>query len=438
MRKIYFTSLLLAAAAAASAQQAPPVRLMNAPDASSPHTFGGVLAVRQLPDGKLLVNDGGNRQLVLLGPTLQPAAIVADSVSGSPSSYGIRQGSLIAYVGDSSLFIDPAGLSMFVIGPAGTIARVASVPRSQDAATLGAQFSNNPGIDSQGRIVYRGLPGRGLPLPQTKGQPFQFPDPPDSTPLVRVDLATRKLDTAAFYKIPKVKMNITQNERGIMMMSEINPMPLVDDWAVMSDGTVAIVRGQDFHVDWVNADGSLTAAPKIPFDWQHLADDDKAAVIDSARKAFEAARATAAANAQTQGAAGGRGASPGDGTGQRMIVMNMAVGEATAKGTAAGGPGGPAITFVDASDLPDYRPAFSANAARADWDDNLWIRTTATRAGAIAGPIYDVVNRKGELVDRVQVPAGRQIIGFGKGGVVYMVARDDKVSWIERAHRPIE
>ena len=437
MRTLHFVLSSLAAAAAAGAQQLPPVRLMNAPDASSPHTFGNVLAVRPLPDGQLLVNDGGNRQLVLLSAALQPAGIVADSVSGSPSSYGIRPGSLIAYVGDSSLFIDPAGLSMFVISPSGTIARVASVPRSQDAATLGAQFSNNPGVDSQGRLVYRGLPSRGLPMPQTKGQPFQFPDPPDSVALVRVDLATRKLDTAAFYKIAKVKMNITQNEHGITMMSEINPMPLIDDWAVMSDGTVAIVRGQDFHIDWVNANGSLTAAPKIPFDWQHLSDDDKIAVIDSARNALTAARTAAAANGQDAG--GGRGAVPADGMGQRMIVMNMAGAEATAKGTApAGAPTAPALAFVDASDLPDYRPAFGGSAARADWDDNLWIRTTATRAGAIAGPIYDVVNRKGELVDRVQIPAGRQIIGFGKSGVVYMVAREGKTSWIERTHRPIE
>ena len=118
MRKLLLASLLLPAAVAARAQQLPPVRLINAPDASSPHAFGSVLAVRQLPDGQLLVNDGGNRQLVLLGATLQPAAIVADSASGSASSYGIRQGSLIPYVADSSLFIDPAGLSMFVLSPA--------------------------------------------------------------------------------------------------------------------------------------------------------------------------------------------------------------------------------------------------------------------------------------------------------------------------------
>ena len=35
-----------------------------------------------------------------------------------------------------------------------------------------------------------------------------MPDFPDSTALVRVDLATRKLDTAAYFKIPKTKMNV--------------------------------------------------------------------------------------------------------------------------------------------------------------------------------------------------------------------------------------
>ena len=69
---------------------------------------------------------------------------------------------------------------------------------------------------------------------------------------------------------------------------------------------------------------------------------------------------------------------------------------------------------------------------RADLDGNLWIRTSSVRSGGVSGPIYDVVNRKGELVDRLQIPAGRQIIGFGRGGVVYMSATDEKGTWIER------
>jgi hypothetical protein len=435
MRRLIPIALAGAAAAAAApaiagAQQVPPAHLINAPDASSPHVFANVLAVRALPSGQVLVNDGGNRQLLLLSPTLQPAVVVADSTSGSLNSYGVRSGALIPYVADSSLFIDPAGLSMFVITPAGTISRVASVPRSQDAGSLGAQQLTNPGVDAQGRIVYRGLPNRALQLAQQAAKPgqpgFQIPDPPDSVALVRIDLATRKLDTAAFYKIAKVKMNMTQTDRGFTATSEINPMPVVDDWALLSDGSIAIARGQDYHIDWVGADGAVTPSAKLPFDWQRMSDDDKAAVLDSAKAAIEKAR-----NAPPTD--GGRGA--GNIAGQQIMVMSMRGGDgvATRSNTAMPMPG---IAMVDASELPDYRPAFTANSMRGDMDDNVWIRTTATRAGTVAaGPIYDVVNRKGELVDRVQVPAGRSIIGFAKGGVVYMLARDGGQTWLERTHR---
>ena len=34
--------------------------------------------------------------------------------------------------------------------------------------------------------------------------------------------------------------------------------------------------------------------------------------------------------------------------------------------------------------------------------------------------MYDVINVSGELSRRVRVPLGRVIVGFGKGGVVYM------------------
>jgi hypothetical protein len=47
------------------------------------------------------------------------------------------------------------------------------------------------------------------------------------------------------------------------------------------------------------------------------------------------------------------------------------------------------------------------------------------------GTIYDVVDRKGELVDRVQLPAGRTLMGFGPGGVVYLTLRDAGATRIE-------
>ena len=89
--------------------------------------------------------------------------------------------------------------------------------------------------------------------------------------------------------------------------------------------------------------------------------------------------------------------------------------------------------MVEPSELPDYAPAFSAGAVRADADGNVWIRTSVVVNG---GSVYDIVSGSGELVDRVQVPAGRVIAGFGPGGVVYMGVRDGAVTKLERARRP--
>lgn len=433
-------------AAVALSAQAPTVHLIAAPDAQTKPIFGTVPAVRQLSNGQLLVNDTQKRQLTLLDPSLGNPSIVADSVSGTASSYGTRAGGLIPYLADSTLFVDPAGLSMFVIDPAGKIARVASVPRSQDATFIGNNILGTPGLDAKGRLVYRGgltlvrQTGGGRAGGGAPGMPFQLPETPDSSAIVRVDLATRKLDTAAFFKIPKTTLKTEQTERGFTMTSEINPMPLVDDWAVLADGAIAIVRGQDYHVDFVDADGARTSSTKIPFDWQRLDDDAKVAVIDSARKAMEAARA-AAANAPpgtVPAAIGG-----GDGGAPRMMI-SFGTGGGGADGgggmaqriMANGAPGASmaSLSFINPSELPDYRPAFSSGAVKGDADGNIWVRTSAVRAGA-AGPIYDVIDRRGELIDRVQLPAARQIVGFGKGGVVYMTVRDASGAWLERTHR---
>ena len=93
---------------------------------------------------------------------------------------------------------------------------------------------------------------------------------------------------------------------------------------------------------------------------------------------------------------------------------------------------GAAPTFVAPSELPDYKPVFLNGFVRADVDGNLWVRTIPTKAIA-GGPVYDVVNRKGELVERVQIPAGRAIAGFGAGGVVYLAAREGLTTKLEKA-----
>jgi hypothetical protein len=82
------------------------------------------------------------------------------------------------------------------------------------------------------------------------------------------------------------------------------------------------------------------------------------------------------------------------------------------------------VSVLPASELPDYRPPIaSGGSARADLDGNLWIRSVPVRR-IPGGPVYDVVNRQGEMVTRLQLPQGYTLVGFGRGKVVYLSMRD--------------
>jgi hypothetical protein len=82
----------------------------------------------------------------------------------------------------------------------------------------------------------------------------------------------------------------------------------------------------------------------------------------------------------------------------------------------------PPLAFVSPSELPDYRPAFSNGSVRADAEGKLWVRIMSPKPAA--GPEYDVIDRTGKLIDRVMLPAGTTIAGFGPAGVVYLGVRD--------------
>lgn len=435
-----FSSVLLAGSAlvahstVAEAQQPtrPPIRAIGQTVAASTESFGTIGTIRSLPGGRLLVNDITGRRVVMLDSMLAPVAVVADTTSATGNAYSARFAGLLAYRGDSSLFIDPQSLSMLVIDAEGKIARVMSVPRSQDAFALTGGPFGGSAFDGTSGIVYRG--GNNIQMRRSGGPGDAVGSPPpqpDSTAVVRIDLATRALDTLTFVRIPKVDVQMTQDDNGRMSISRrVNPLPTVDDWAMMPDGTLAIVRGRDYHVDWIHADGTRSASARIPFDWRRMTDDDKVAFIDSvqaARQRLVAADSAAAADGAAR--PGGNAASAATG-GPATAIMSVRVGgpEGEVRTTS----GATQVQFVRPEELPDYRPPFFANAVRADMDGNLWIRTTAapTEQGA---SVHDVVNSKGELIDRVQIGGGRTIAGFGRDGSVYLVSREGTRTTLERA-----
>ncbi|MBA3891405.1 MAG: hypothetical protein H0X64_12835 [Gemmatimonadaceae bacterium] len=435
---LLYIPLALVVPAVAGAQV--PVRPLGAVVSTSTDSLGIVGHLRALPGGRVLVNDVQRRRVVLMDSTMKVMRVVIDSTTGSADAYGPRPGGLIAWKGDSTLFVDPASLSMLVIDAEGRIARVMSVPRTQEAGALTSISFGTPALDAEGRLVYRAFPGQQFRAVGGPGGAVAAPQsPPDSAAIIRLDLATRKVDTAAFIRIPKVSINMNRSEDGQVSISQtINPLPMVDDWAVTSTGRLAIVRGRDYRVDWVGANGAVASTGKIPFDWRRLTDDDKVALIDSVKAQRE--------RMGTQGAVAGGGAPimafGGAGGGATAAAAETRVQMTTTiRGGASGAPGATTtsssnvranIDFVSPSELPDYQPPFFAGAVRADADGNIWIRTIPTRAIG-GGPVYDVVDEKGELVDRVQLPEGREIRAFGPDGTVFLMSRGPVGTVIERA-----
>jgi len=374
-----------------------------------------------------MVNDLTARKVSLLDPTLAHSTVIADSTSATSMAYSSRLGGIIPYHGDTTLFVDPQSNSMLVLDDAGKVVRVMSVPKAQDATFLIGGPFGNPSFDPSGRLVYRTMLRPKFAPPGADGK-FAAPMSIDSAPIIRFDLDARRADTAGYIKVPAPRVSISSSEGRMQVTMQMNPMSVTDDWALMPDGDIAVVRGADFRVDLLKPDGTVVKGEKIPFDWQRLNDSSKQAIVDSVRKVVEDARTRELAIVQGSASATA-GSASGATTGGRAVIQ-MRVGDGPpAAGAPASRSGGtsieiPPVEFAPLSEMPDYRPAFSAGAARADTDGNLWIRTSTVFNGA---PVYDIVNRSGQLVDRVQLPAGRTIAGFGTGGFVYLAVRDGTV-----------
>ena len=62
----------------------------------------------------------------------------------------------------------------------------------------------------------------------------------------------------------------------------------------------------------------------------------------------------------------------------------------------------------------------------------MWLLPT-TSVLSDGGLVYDVVNRKGEMIERVKFPPGRKLIAVGYDGVVYLSYTPKGLVRLERA-----
>jgi hypothetical protein len=155
--RAFLTLGFLATVSTLSAQQQPiPLRPLGRIVSTSKELLGNIGGVRALSDGRVLANDRVGHRVVLFDSTLAAFTTIADTTSGTAKAYGAAAGAIFPYGGDSSVFADPASLSLLIIDPAGKIVRTVSAPLGPGGA-LGYLVgpAANIGVDGKGNLSSR-------------------------------------------------------------------------------------------------------------------------------------------------------------------------------------------------------------------------------------------------------------------------------------------
>ncbi len=353
---------------------------LKEPAAAYAEPFSLIGGIRELDDGRLLVSDALDEKLYVLDPELQGAETISRKGQG-PDEYR-QPDALFAWPGDSTLMVDLGNGRMTVIGSDYGFGR--TVPVVQQEA-MGLQIIIPESVDGSGYLYYEPR-GDGMIRDSADIVRWRSDSEAEAEPVVRVKLR-----------------DVTERTSGGAndMRQEVRPVPLSpeDGWSVGPDGSVAVVRVSDYHVDWVRPDGSVVSGAPVPFEPVKVKDADKEAWAEDL-----------AAN------------------GMMMMVSNEN-GRMNARMRRGGGrtPG------VDGFEWPEVKPPFAPESVRVDPAGYVWVERYVPAGDS---PVLDVFDAEGNRVASVKIPVRSSLRAFGDG-TLYLTRRDDLgFQYLERYVRP--
>jgi hypothetical protein len=376
--RLVLSLTLFAASSAAAQPDLPKIRSLGSAEATVVLGTNLAPSVRVMSDGRAIVADFNNRRLMLTSADLTRVDTLFDMLTAPPLAFPVGVVTLVPGQGDTTLFYDNSARGFRVLDPMGRVVRRLSLA---DPSVRVPAPNSVAAIDARGRLVIA-----------THHSNFDRPVSGIQPQAESLMVARLRFDQRGFDSLTSMKgsgQRIEQTGDSAMKPRPVTmTLPAVengDAWAMLSDGTVAIVRSKDFHVDWIATDGSRRSTPPIPWSWKSFTRAER----DSIRSL-----------AETVLIGGGR-------------VISTS-------GAAAPPPPLPMTRVVDT--VPERVPAFYGT-ARSDHENRFWLPLGARVFGPpSADPVvYGIIDSKGKLVERVELPARRLIVGFGPDAV-YAVA----------------
>jgi hypothetical protein len=298
---------------------------------------------------------------------------------------------ILALPGDTSLVFDPLNSRSLLIlpnGEPGDFVSSVSPPRGPGGGMMIAgtppRFS-----DTRGRTY-------------TAGNAFSMgpngPTAAESLAILRLDRKTNKSDTVAWIRAPKNNVQ-TSGSSGQMSFRVGTAAPFTprDDWFVLPDGRVGVIRSPEYRVDWAD---SRTPGTPIPYDRIKVTEGHKQAWRDSRKN-------------------------------QMAISVTMNNG----RRSVTSGPG--AANVPEPSEWPDILPPFLAETGEAVFtapNGQVWV--SRAREASDRTPNYDVLDATGKVAFRVELPERTRVIGFGTGTVYTIRTDEDDLQYLQRHRMP--
>lgn len=378
----------------ATAAQVPERRLTK-PDATFPEAFGMVGGLRELRDGRVLIADPLGQALMVVDLVAGTADTIG-RVGAGPGEYRQPDG-VFPLPGDSTLLVDLGNGRLTVLGPDLSFGETTPIAQGgqgrgagQGSPMSGMNAVLPRGTDSKGRVYFQAL-GMG----RRPGGPL-----PDSAAIMRWDRATGAFDEVGRVKLQERRTETLggRGERNIRLIP--TPLSPQDAWAVGWNGRLAMARTDGYYLEWIEADGGRVRGDDVSYRPVRIRRAEKEEWVN-------------------------RSSSSG-----LRVMMDISNGVRSMSFGRGGGGGG--RSDIDDFEWPDAKPPFVASGVRVTPEGDAWVRRSVAAGDA---PVFDVFGADGQLKERVTLPVGREVVGFGRVHV-YVVLRDEfDLQWLERYER---
>ena len=386
----FFTCAALASSVAAQQKVA-----LSKPLAETEESFTRIGAIRELPNGKVLVVDAQDRVLQLVDLAAGTMTKVGREGSG-PGEYSLP-GALLALPDGSTLLMDMLNRRLLTISPDGKPGAFVELPRPPQSGGGGPMMTiggmDSRGTDSKGWIYMQGV---SFPRPGETASP-------DSAPILKWDRVSPKFDTVGFVKVPanQVVRGGGGGGRVAVSFGGQKVFAPAETWAVSADGRIARITPNPYRVVWMDGPGKQTAGPVQQYTPIKVTEAEKERWREARRRTPGMMISMGPSGRTVSQAPVGQGPDPEF--------------EETMPPFGAGGPGSGSSVFVSP-------------------DGEVWVLRTRPASDKI--PSYDVFDRTGALSRKVTLNPNSRVVGFGKGTVYVARSDEDDLQYLQRYARP--